>query len=357
MEIAPTLAALRAALDIVEVADRLGLEPVRTSGGGAKILCPSHAEDSPSCLLYADGHAHCFGCGFHGSTFDLISTVRGVAFGEAVEWAADAFGLPRPTRDAASAARSACLREVREALRAGLEHAPELPGSITREAAEAVGLGYAGPDFAPLVEAQVPAHAPLAPAEARTWSGHFTLEVGAKGGISGVGAIIDGLAGVGASLARPRRATFPAVAGLAGARGAIDELGALYHVADPLAFLGAKAAGVRAIVTAGRSLDPAHAEMLAGLSSRIVLVRKPGAGLALDEAAAVLGAGARVAFSPAGADGVPGPAIRLSDALERGLAALSEAARRRELDELLGAVPSRSSRELYRAELVRRGLL
>jgi len=31
-----------------------------------KILCPFHAEKTPSCQLYDDGHYHCFGCKAHG---------------------------------------------------------------------------------------------------------------------------------------------------------------------------------------------------------------------------------------------------------------------------------------------------
>jgi hypothetical protein len=31
-----------------------------------KICCPFHADATPSCQLYADGHYHCFGCGAHG---------------------------------------------------------------------------------------------------------------------------------------------------------------------------------------------------------------------------------------------------------------------------------------------------
>jgi DNA polymerase I-like protein with 3'-5' exonuclease and polymerase domains len=34
--------------------------------GDKKICCPFHADKTPSCQLYADGHYHCFGCGAHG---------------------------------------------------------------------------------------------------------------------------------------------------------------------------------------------------------------------------------------------------------------------------------------------------
>jgi Toprim domain/DNA polymerase family A/CHC2 zinc finger len=36
-----------------------------------KICCPFHADATPSCQLYADGHYHCFGCGAHGLISEL----------------------------------------------------------------------------------------------------------------------------------------------------------------------------------------------------------------------------------------------------------------------------------------------
>ncbi len=349
-----TLAALRAALDIVAVAERLGLEPVRTGGGGAKILCPSHAEDSPSCLLYADGHLHCFGCGFHGSALDLVSTVRGVGFGDAIEWAATAFGLPLPARDPAAAARTAALRAVRDRLATGLADRPSIPAGLTPEAAEAIGLGWADESLIELVAQQSPAVAPLAPAEARAWSGRPTLELASRGGVIGVAVLFESSAG--AMLVRPRRLEGASVAGLAAARPASAEIGAVYHAADPGLFLAARAAGVRAIVSSGRPLDTSTAGLLSSLAPRIVIVRRPGAGLAIEEAAAVLATGSRVGFAAIGDDGVPTTAVRLAEALVFGLAALPPAEARAIVSEILAAAPSRSSRALYAAALAARGV-
>ena len=351
-----SLAALRAALDIVAVAEKLGLEPVRTSAGGAKILCPSHAEDSPSCLLYADGHLHCFGCGFHGSALDLISTVRGTDFGSAVEWAADTFGLPRPVRDPAAAARSAALRSVRDHLRTALLTAPDIiPAGLTPEAAEAIGLGFADAAFEELVASLAPGSAPLTVSEARAWLGRPTLELSARSGVVGVASIFESDAG--AILMRPKRLLFPALAGFSTAHAAASEIGAIYHAADPLLFLAARAAGVRAVVSAGRPADRAIATLMAGLAPRVVLLRRPGAGLPLEEAMAILSSGARVGFAAAGADGVPTAAARLSEALSRALSGIAQRARAATVKDLLDAVPSRSSRELYIAEFIKRGLL
>jgi DNA polymerase len=52
--------------DLVE--HRPGFEeaPRRGNGHDGKICCPFHADKTPSCQLYADGHYHCFGCNRHG---------------------------------------------------------------------------------------------------------------------------------------------------------------------------------------------------------------------------------------------------------------------------------------------------
>lgn len=36
-----------------------------------KILCPAHEEKTPSLVLYPNGNAHCFGCGYHTSAESL----------------------------------------------------------------------------------------------------------------------------------------------------------------------------------------------------------------------------------------------------------------------------------------------
>lgn len=62
--------AFNAANDIITVAERRG--PVRRAGRLAVMLCPFHADTSPSLYLYRDdGHFHCFSCGAHGDAYDL----------------------------------------------------------------------------------------------------------------------------------------------------------------------------------------------------------------------------------------------------------------------------------------------
>lgn len=52
-----------------------GLTPNRVG----KVLCPFHAERTPSLQIYADGHLHCFGCGWHGWLIDFAAALTGVS--------------------------------------------------------------------------------------------------------------------------------------------------------------------------------------------------------------------------------------------------------------------------------------
>lgn len=40
--------------------------------------CPAHAEKTASMKVYNDNHAHCFGCGFHGSAVDVAAALWNV---------------------------------------------------------------------------------------------------------------------------------------------------------------------------------------------------------------------------------------------------------------------------------------
>ncbi len=49
--------------------------------GGGQILrgrcpLPTYADETPSFTVYQDGHAHCYGCGFHGDVIDLLQAVE-----------------------------------------------------------------------------------------------------------------------------------------------------------------------------------------------------------------------------------------------------------------------------------------
>ena len=120
---ATDLASFRAQLDIVGLAGKL-TEVANAGGRGAKIRCPFHEEGSASCYLYPeDNHFHCFGCGAHGSVMDLVAQLRGVSFGEAIEWCAETSGIAAPARDPREAARAAVqpLRWQADAVLTGVD--------------------------------------------------------------------------------------------------------------------------------------------------------------------------------------------------------------------------------------------
>lgn len=56
-----------------------------------KILCPVHDEKTPSFVIYSDGRAKCYGCGFWGDQIDLWAKMHGLTVGEAMADLADRF--------------------------------------------------------------------------------------------------------------------------------------------------------------------------------------------------------------------------------------------------------------------------
>ena len=56
--------------------------------GSNQVLCPFHADTTPSCSIYEDGY-HCHGCGAHGSRLDWLIHVEGLTEKEAVDLMAD----------------------------------------------------------------------------------------------------------------------------------------------------------------------------------------------------------------------------------------------------------------------------
>ena len=76
-------------VDISDVARYLGLDVNRAG----YICCPLHLEKTPSCKLYDDGMFHCFGCGAHGDSIDLVSAVRGCSKAKAAAELNEHFSL------------------------------------------------------------------------------------------------------------------------------------------------------------------------------------------------------------------------------------------------------------------------
>ena len=58
------------------------------------ILCPFHAEKTPSFKIYDDENRfYCFGCGAHGDIVDFISRYNGISPREAVDQLREKYGL------------------------------------------------------------------------------------------------------------------------------------------------------------------------------------------------------------------------------------------------------------------------
>ena len=55
-------------ISTIDAAERYGIE-VKRNG---KALCPFHNDRNPS-LFVADDHYHCFACGEHGDSIDLVA--------------------------------------------------------------------------------------------------------------------------------------------------------------------------------------------------------------------------------------------------------------------------------------------
>ena len=81
-------------LPIEAVAERLGLQVSRH-----KALCPFHDDTHPSLSFYTRKNTyHCFVCGAHGGTIDLVMNYLHKDFVEACRWLAEEHSLPMLTR-------------------------------------------------------------------------------------------------------------------------------------------------------------------------------------------------------------------------------------------------------------------
>lgn len=102
------LGKLLSEISIVDVAQRLGREPIK-KGDRYSILCPFHTETNPSVVLYEGStsrhpHFHCFSCGEHGDAIALVKQVNSTDFKGAVNWLANSFNVSlNPIKGAGSA--------------------------------------------------------------------------------------------------------------------------------------------------------------------------------------------------------------------------------------------------------------
>lgn len=111
---------IRERFNISDVADRLGFKTVRR-GHEFVGLCPFHREKTPSWKLNdAKGFAHCFGCGAHHDTIDLVRAACKVGFMDALRWL-DSSELPpvdpKVRQEQEEACRKAKAEQIRTARR------------------------------------------------------------------------------------------------------------------------------------------------------------------------------------------------------------------------------------------------
>ena len=82
------------------------------TSGSAKVICPFHDDNDPSCLLYAD-HFHCFGCSARGSRMDWLVEAEGMTRTEAakliLEWDGERRVAPADDKKPANSARALAL--------------------------------------------------------------------------------------------------------------------------------------------------------------------------------------------------------------------------------------------------------
>lgn len=88
--------------------------------GGVEVgLCPFHCEGTGSFTYYdeGDGHAHCYGCGWHGDVITYARKRHNLGFIEAGKWLSErySFALPLLSRENAEKAQERRTREGRYA--------------------------------------------------------------------------------------------------------------------------------------------------------------------------------------------------------------------------------------------------
>lgn len=87
-------------IDIVDVAQKLGLQLAAGRRSPRLAICPFHNDTQPSLHLYQgeDPHYHCFTCHEHGDTVELVKKRQHVDFAGALDWLASNYGLNHPRR-------------------------------------------------------------------------------------------------------------------------------------------------------------------------------------------------------------------------------------------------------------------
>jgi DNA primase catalytic core len=89
-------------VDLVSLAEELGVKVFSRASLRPKGLCPFHEDRTPSLVFFpSDGENraryHCFACGAHGDVFNLVMKQRSLDFRGALEWIAHRYNRVLPT--------------------------------------------------------------------------------------------------------------------------------------------------------------------------------------------------------------------------------------------------------------------
>lgn len=104
-------------LDIVDVAQKLGLQLAPGRRSPRMAICPFHNDTQPSLHLYQgkDSHYHCFTCHEHGDIVELVKQRQRVDFEGAIDWLASAYGLDLRQRGSRNKAPRQDIRQRAQA--------------------------------------------------------------------------------------------------------------------------------------------------------------------------------------------------------------------------------------------------
>ena len=144
---------------VVVIQDYVSL---RKAGANYKGLCPFHGEKTPSFQVNRDkGFFHCFGCGVGGDVFKFLELHDKIGFQDAVKQLAQRFGMTLPELEQtdeqrASTVERETLLKIHEAAAAWFRQQLAAPvgarirkqitdRGVSRETADALGLGFAPP--------------------------------------------------------------------------------------------------------------------------------------------------------------------------------------------------------------------
>lgn len=75
---------LKDSVPLANLFERDGIRLVK-NGSVLKCCCPFHKEKTPSCVLWPDGHFHCFSCEARGDIYDYVRRRDGCSFKEAYD--------------------------------------------------------------------------------------------------------------------------------------------------------------------------------------------------------------------------------------------------------------------------------